>query len=42
MIRMALTKGRIEEKALDLLRSCGYDVSELEPDKRGQIGRAHV
>lgn len=29
MIRLALTKGRIEEKAISILSECGYDVSEL-------------
>ena len=47
MIRMALTKGRIEEKALEMLAACGYDVSELEPDRRGRklffrVGNADI
>lgn len=29
MIKLALTKGRIEKKAIDILGACGYDVSEL-------------
>jgi len=29
MIKLALTKGRIEKKALDLLEACGYDVSPV-------------
>ena len=34
MIRIALTKGRIEEKAVDLLKKSGYDCSELEEKGR--------
>lgn len=30
MIKVALTKGRIEKSALELLAAGGYDVSELE------------
>ena len=30
MIRIALSKGRIVEKAVDLLKKSGYDCSELE------------
>jgi len=33
MIRIALTKGRIEEKAIELLNKSGYDASELLFDK---------
>jgi len=29
MLRLALTKGRIEEKAVELLQNAGYDASEL-------------
>jgi ATP phosphoribosyltransferase len=36
MIRMALTKGRIEEKALEMLTACGYDLSSLAPENRGR------
>ncbi len=36
MIRLALTKGRIEEKAIDLLKAAGYDCSDLDADKRGR------
>ena len=36
MIRLALTKGRIEEKAIDLLRAAGYDCTDLDADKRGR------
>ena len=47
MIRMALTKGRIEEKALEMLSGCGYDVSELKPENRGRklffkVGNADI
>lgn len=34
MIRIALTKGRIEEKAVDLLKKSGYDCFELEEKGR--------
>ena len=34
MIRIALTKGRIEEKAVELLSKAGYDVRELEDKGR--------
>ena len=34
MIKLALTKGRIEKKALDLLESCGYDVSPVRDKGR--------
>lgn len=34
MIRIALTKGRIEEKAVDLLKKSGYGCSELEEKGR--------
>lgn len=36
MLRLALTKGRIEKKALDYLALSGYDVSELDEDKKGR------
>lgn len=36
MIRLALTKGRIEKKALEYLALAGYDVSELDEDKKGR------
>ena len=36
MLRLALTKGRIEKKALDYLAKAGYDVSELDEDKKGR------
>ena len=36
MIRLALTKGRIEKKALEYLKLAGYDVSELDEDKKGR------
>lgn len=36
MIRLALTKGRIEKYALSYLAKAGYDVSELDDDKRGR------
>lgn len=36
MLRLALTKGRIEKKALEYLALCGYDVSELDEDKKGR------
>ena len=34
MIKLALTKGRIEKKALDLLEACGYDVSPVRDKGR--------
>ena len=34
MIRIALTKGRIEEQAVKLLKSAGYDTRELEDKGR--------
>ena len=36
MLRLALTKGRIEKKALEYLAKAGYDVSELDEDKKGR------
>ena len=39
MIRLALTKGRIEEKAVAILASCGYDVSELKDKGRKLLFR---
>ena len=29
MLKIALTKGRIEKKAIEILSFCGYDMSEL-------------
>ncbi len=34
MIRIALTKGRIEKKAVEILKRAGYDCSELEEKGR--------
>ena len=34
MIRIALTKGRIESKSLELLKKAGYDCTELEDKGR--------
>ncbi len=34
MIKLALTKGRIEKKALDLLEQCGYDISPVREKGR--------
>jgi len=47
MIRIALTKGRIEEKAIEMLTRAGYDCTELDKDKRGRkllfkIGNADI
>ena len=39
MIKVALTKGRIEKSALELLAAGGYDVSELEAKGRKLIFR---
>ena len=39
MIRIALTKGRIEKSALEILKTCGYDVGELEAKGRKLIFR---
>ena len=36
MLRLALTKGRIEKKALEYLDKAGYDISELDEDKKGR------
>lgn len=36
MLRLALTKGRIEKKALEYLARAGYDVSELDENKKGR------
>jgi ATP phosphoribosyltransferase len=36
MIKLALTKGRIENEAVKLLSRAGYDCSELDEDKRGR------
>ena len=36
MIRIALTKGRIEKEAIRLLSASGYDTTELDTDKRGR------
>ena len=30
MLKLALTKGRIEKKAAEIIKKCGYDVEELE------------
>jgi len=35
-VRLALTKGRIERKSLEILIDAGYDCSELEEDKKGR------
>ncbi len=37
MIRIALTKGRIEKKAIELLKAAGYDCSQLEDKGRKLI-----
>jgi len=47
MIRIALTKGRIETDALEILATAGYDCTELDKDKRGRkllfrIGNADI
>ena len=34
MVRIALTKGRIEKKAVEILSKAGYDISELEDKGR--------
>ena len=34
MIKLALTQGRIEKKALDLLEQCGYDISPVREKGR--------
>ena len=36
MIRLALTKGRIESEALSLLADAGYDCSSMDADARGR------
>ncbi|MDD6800520.1 MAG: ATP phosphoribosyltransferase [Firmicutes bacterium] len=36
MIRIALTKGRIESESLKLLEAAGYDCSELDCERRGR------
>jgi len=36
MIRLALTKGRIEQNAIKTLQKAGYDCTELDEDKRGR------
>lgn len=36
-IRIALTKGRLEKKTLELLEHSGYDVSELRSGSRKLI-----
>ena len=36
MIKLALTKGRIETEAVKLLVKAGYDCAELDEDKRGR------
>ncbi|MEA4832697.1 ATP phosphoribosyltransferase [bioreactor metagenome] len=45
MIRVALTKGRIEEQAVDLFEKAGYDVSQLRSKGRRllfTLGDEHV
>ena len=45
MIRLALTKGRIEEEAVEILHKAGYDVSELLDKGRRllfKIGNADI
>ena len=39
IIRIALTKGRLEKKTLELLEHSGYDVSELRSGSRKLIFR---
>ena len=34
MLKLALTKGRIEKKAIEILRACGYDMSDLDDKGR--------
>ena len=34
MIKLALTKGRIEKKAIEILRQCGYDMRDLDDKGR--------
>ena len=34
MIKLALTKGRIEKKAIEILRTCNYDMSDLDDKGR--------
>jgi len=36
MICMALTKGRIEKSALDILKKAGYDCSSLDAENKGR------
>ena len=36
-VRIALTKGRLEKKTLELLKAAGYDISELEAGSRKLI-----
>lgn len=36
MIRLALTKGRIETEAVEILSKAGYDCSELDEQNRGR------
>lgn len=40
MLRIALTKGRIEKAAIDLIRSCGYDMSDYDAKNRRLIVQA--
>lgn len=47
MIRLALTKGRIETKAIEILTKAGYDCAELDENNRGRklffnIGNADI
>lgn len=37
IVRIALTKGRLEKKTLSLLKAAGYDISELEAGSRKLI-----
>ncbi len=39
MIKLALTKGRIEKKAIEILRACGYDMSDLDDKGRKLLFR---
>lgn len=39
MIKLALTKGRIEKKAIEILRNSGYDMSDLDDKGRKLLFR---
>ena len=39
MLKLALTKGRIEQKAIEMLEACSYDVSELKDKGRKLLFR---